>query len=96
MALATISFLLGAALAWRFNVFVLIPAIAVSLTVIAAAGIGHGEGVWAIAGAMVGSAISAELCCAASPPAPLRRCARRPWRRPPRRAQPAEGAGRSR
>jgi hypothetical protein len=61
MALATISFLLGAALAWRFNVFVLIPAIAVSLAVIAAAGIGHGEGVWAIAGAMIGSAVCLQL-----------------------------------
>src|SRR5262245_14738380 len=44
MALATISFLLGAALAWRFNVFVLIPTTAISLAIIAAAGIAHGEG----------------------------------------------------
>jgi hypothetical protein len=61
MALATISFLLGAALAWRFNVFVLIPTIAVSLVIIAAAGLGHGEGAWTIVGAMIGSALCLQL-----------------------------------
>ena len=61
MALATITFLLGAALAWRFNVFVLIPTIAVSLAVIAAAGIAHGEGAWAIAGAMIGAAVCLQI-----------------------------------
>jgi putative Ca2+/H+ antiporter (TMEM165/GDT1 family) len=61
MVLALISFYVGAVLAWRFKVFVLVPTIAVDVIVVAAVGVARGDYVWSIVLAMVLSTISLQL-----------------------------------
>ena len=61
MVLALISVLVGGLLAWRFTVFVLIPAVALDLAYVVAAGVAWGDDVWSIVLAMSLSAIGLQL-----------------------------------
>jgi hypothetical protein len=59
--ITVLSILFGAVLAWRFTVFVLIPAVALDLAVVVAAAVARGDDVWSIALAMVLSATGLQM-----------------------------------
>jgi hypothetical protein len=53
LTLTIISILVGTALGLRFEVFILVPTIGLTLTVVAVAGIASGDGVWWLVATMV-------------------------------------------
>jgi hypothetical protein len=55
------SILVGAVLAWRFTAFVLIPAVALDLAFVVAAGVAQGNDVWSTVLVMVLSAVGLQL-----------------------------------
>ena len=59
--LTIIGLLVGAAMALRFTVFALVPAIIFILAVIAMAGVVGGETVWLIVGAMAAVSLSIQF-----------------------------------
>ena len=61
LVLSTASFLIGAALAQRFNVFVLIPAVAIVLTLAVGTGVSNAPTAWSLVVITAAAATSMQI-----------------------------------